>query len=398
MLRVGLTGGIGSGKSTVAARFGEHGALVVDADVLAREVVAPGSDGLAEVAKRFGDAVIMVDGSLDRPALAELVFGDQQARKDLEQITHPRIAARTHELIAAAPPEQVVVHDVPLLVEKHMGAAYHLVVIVDAPEPVRVGRLESSRGMTPAAARARIASQATVAERRAAADVWLDNSGDRAQVIGAVDALWRDRVAGFNDNVLAGARTSCPASVTLLPYDQTWPAQAARLIARLRLALGERSVDVQHIGSTSVPGLLAQDVIDIQVGVQSLAEADAPGMVQALAAIGFPQSPEHVFDDSLPWLDDEDLWHKRFHGSADPGRAAHVHVRQVDEPSWRYAQLFRDWLSAHPKERDAFAGVKTKVARSTDTRPAYTHAKSPWIVAALTRADTWADRTGWTGR
>jgi dephospho-CoA kinase len=194
VLRVGLTGGAGAGKSTVAARLRELGAVVIDADALAREVLQPGSDGLREVAAAFGRTVLRPDGSLDRGALAAVVFADPERRRELEAITHPRIAARTSELLADAPADAVVVHDVPLLVEKAMAPAYDLVVVVDAPVERRVQRLVG-RGLSEADARARIAAQATEAERRAVADVWLDNDGDVAALAAAVDALWQERLA-----------------------------------------------------------------------------------------------------------------------------------------------------------------------------------------------------------
>jgi dephospho-CoA kinase len=194
VLRVGLTGGAGAGKSTVAARLRELGAVVIDADALAREVLEPGSDGLREVVAAFGAQVLRPDGSLDRAALAAVVFADPERRRELEAITHPRIAARTSELLAAAPADAVVVHDVPLLVEKALAPAYELVVVVDAPVERRVERLVG-RGLTEADARARIAAQATRAERAAVADVWLDNDGSVADLVAAVDALWRGRLA-----------------------------------------------------------------------------------------------------------------------------------------------------------------------------------------------------------
>jgi dephospho-CoA kinase len=194
VLRVGLTGGAGAGKSTVAARLRELGAVVIDADALAREVLEPGSDGLREVVAAFGAQVLRPDGSLDRAALAAVVFADPERRRELEAITHPRIAARTSELVAAAPDAAVVVHDVPLLVEKGLAPAYDLVVIVDAPVARRVERLVG-RGLAEADARARIAAQATRAERETVADVWLDNDGSVADLVAAVDMLWRERLA-----------------------------------------------------------------------------------------------------------------------------------------------------------------------------------------------------------
>lgn len=194
MLRVGLTGGAGAGKSTVAARLRELGAVVIDADALARGVLEPGSDGLRQVVAAFGEQVLRPDGSLDRAALAAVVFADPERRRELEAITHPRIAARTSERLAAAPADAVVVHDVPLLVEKALAPAYDLVVVVDAPVERRVERLVG-RGLAEADARARIAAQATRAEREAVADVWLDNDGSVADLVAAVDVLWRERLA-----------------------------------------------------------------------------------------------------------------------------------------------------------------------------------------------------------
>jgi len=195
-VQIGLTGGIGSGKSTAAARFAELGALVIDADALAREVVEPGTDGLAAVVAEFGEQVLDADGRLDRPALARLVFGDEAARGRLNAIVHPRVRARAVELIAAAPPGTVVVQDVPLLVETEQAGAYDLVVVVEAPEELRVRRLAADRGMSAEEVRARMASQATDEQRRAVADVVLVNDGTPDDLSAKVDALWADRIAG----------------------------------------------------------------------------------------------------------------------------------------------------------------------------------------------------------
>jgi dephospho-CoA kinase len=195
-VQIGLTGGIGSGKSTAAARFAELGALVIDADVLAREAVEPGTDGLAAVVAEFGEQVLDADGRLDRRALARLVFGDEAARGRLNAIVHPRVRARAVELIAAAPPGTVVVQDVPLLVETEQAGAYDLVVVVEAPEELRVRRLAADRGMSAEEVRARMASQATDEQRRAVADVVLVNDGTPDDLRAEVDALWADRIAG----------------------------------------------------------------------------------------------------------------------------------------------------------------------------------------------------------
>lgn len=192
---VGLTGGIGSGKSEVARRLAELGAVVIDSDRLAREVVEPGTEGLAEVVAAFGPEVLGPDGALDRPALGRRVFADEAARHRLEAIIHPRVRARSAELIAAAPPDAVVVNDVPLLVESGIGAGFDLVVVVAASEPSRLSRLARYRGMSAEEARSRMAAQATDEQRRAVADVVLDNDGSLEELRAAVDRLWYDRLA-----------------------------------------------------------------------------------------------------------------------------------------------------------------------------------------------------------
>jgi dephospho-CoA kinase len=195
MLRVGLTGGIGSGKSTVARALARRGAVVIDADAIAREVVEPGTPGLAAVVERFGAGVLDGDGRLDRPKLAALVFADPAARTDLNAIVHPRVAAETARRIGAAPSDAVVVIDVPLLVEA-ARSGYDLVVVVEAPEAVRLERLVG-RGMDPDDARKRMGAQATDAERRKVADVVLDNSGTEDDLERQIDALWAQLTASL---------------------------------------------------------------------------------------------------------------------------------------------------------------------------------------------------------
>lgn len=195
-MKVGLTGGIGAGKSAVAARLHELGAVVVDADVVAREVLEPGTRGLAAVLDAFGAEVLDQEGALDRPRLGALVFADELARHRLNAIVHPLVAARTAELVAAAAPGRVVVHDVPLLVENGLAAAYDVVVVVETPVALRLTRLARSRGMSEDQARARMAAQASDAQRQAVADVILDNSGSPAELRAQVDRLWADQLVG----------------------------------------------------------------------------------------------------------------------------------------------------------------------------------------------------------
>ena len=192
MYLIGLTGGIASGKSLVSSRLAELGAVIVDADVLAREVVEPGTAGLAAIAAHFGSTVIRDDGTLDRPALGAIIFADPHERETLNGITHPAVWKRAKELFEAAPADAVVVYDVPLLVEGAKGRQldFDLIVVVDASIDTRLHRLMEHRGMTREEALHRLNSQASDAERLAVADVVIDNEGTVEATLAQVDALW----------------------------------------------------------------------------------------------------------------------------------------------------------------------------------------------------------------
>ncbi|WP_328999069.1 dephospho-CoA kinase [Kribbella sp. NBC_00709] len=195
MLRVGLTGGIGAGKSAVSSRLAARGAVVIDSDVLAREVVARGTDGLSEVVAAFGPGVLTADGDLDRPALGKIVFGDETARRKLEAIVHPRVRARAAEIEQQAPADAVVVHDIPLLVETGQAGRFDVLLVVDVPVEVQVQRLTAHRGMSDEEANRRISSQASREDRLAAADVVVDNSGSLDDLDRRIDQVW-EQLAG----------------------------------------------------------------------------------------------------------------------------------------------------------------------------------------------------------
>ncbi|MEN9620257.1 MAG: hypothetical protein RL499_450, partial [Actinomycetota bacterium] len=195
---IGLTGGIAAGKSVVAARLAELGAHVIDADLLAREAVAPGSPGLAAIHERFGDAVLTPNGTLDRPALGALVFADSEARSALNAIVHPEVHRLYRERLAqieSDDPGAIVVYDVPLLVEARSADEFAEVVLVDAPADVRVERLVALRGLDRASAQQRVDAQASDADRRAVADVIIDSSGSLDHTLAQVDALWQRLVS-----------------------------------------------------------------------------------------------------------------------------------------------------------------------------------------------------------
>ncbi len=190
MLRVGLTGGIGSGKSEVARLLTGHGAVVIDADQIAREVVEPGMPALDEIVAEFGTDVLTTEGTLDRPRLGEIVFADDDRLARLNQIVHPRVGKRTTELMERAPADAVVVYDVPLLVESELQAMYDVVVVVDIPERTQVERVRTNRDMPEEQARSRIRAQATREQRRAVADIVIDNSGSREELRRRVGEVW----------------------------------------------------------------------------------------------------------------------------------------------------------------------------------------------------------------
>ncbi|MDH6109904.1 dephospho-CoA kinase [Kitasatospora sp. MAP12-15] len=190
MQKIGLTGGIGAGKSSVSRLLVSYGAVLVDSDLIAREVVAPGTPGLAAVVAEFGPAVLDADGALDRPALGAVVFADPERLQALNAIVHPLVRARSAELEAAAGPDDVVVHDVPLLAENGLAPLFDQVLVVDAADEVRVERLVRLRGMAEAEARSRMAAQATREQRLAVADLVIDNNGTPAELEAQVKQVW----------------------------------------------------------------------------------------------------------------------------------------------------------------------------------------------------------------
>ena len=199
MLRVGLTGGIGSGKSAVAGRLAALGAVVLDGDKAARAVVEPGTPGLARIAETFGPGVLRPDGSLDRAKLAGIVFSDESALGQLNAITHPlihqHIQAAEEAAVAAGGPDTVVVHDIPLLAEGQRAAGFDVVIVVDVPAELQISRL-AGRGLPEDQARARMAAQATREQRLAIADIVIDNSGTLAELDRRVAEVWADLRSG----------------------------------------------------------------------------------------------------------------------------------------------------------------------------------------------------------
>jgi dephospho-CoA kinase len=192
MLKVGLTGGIGAGKSEVSRLLVERGAVLIDADRIAREVVAPGTPGLAAVVEAFGEEVLAADGSLDRPRLGSIVFADAAKLATLNAIVHPLVGARSRELEEAAADDAVVVHDVPLLTENGLAPLYDVVIVVEASPETQLDRLVRLRGMTEEDARARMAAQATPEQRREIADIVIDNDVPLADLERRVKDVWAE--------------------------------------------------------------------------------------------------------------------------------------------------------------------------------------------------------------
>jgi dephospho-CoA kinase len=192
MLKVGLTGGIGAGKSEVSQRLASYGALVIDADQIARAVVEPGTPGLAQVVGLFGTGVLAPDGTLDRQRLGEIVFGDDELRAKLNSIIHPLVGARLRELEQGADADAILIEDVPLIAENDLAGFYDLVVVVDVPPRLQEERLIRDRGMTPDQVAARMAAQASREQRLAIASIVVDNSGSLAELDREVGELWAE--------------------------------------------------------------------------------------------------------------------------------------------------------------------------------------------------------------
>lgn len=358
VLTVGLTGGIAAGKSVVAARLRELGAVLIDADVLAREVVAPGTDGLAAVVDAFGSDVLTGDGHLDRGALGALVFGDDGARATLNGIVHPRVRAEAARRIAAAPRGSVIVQDIPLLVETGQEDAFHLVVVVQAAEEDRIRRMVEQRGMSAEDARSRIAAQATDAQREAAADVVLANAGTVDALRRRVDELWHERIVPYNENLLAGrpavrvrpggavssgvaggAVSSGVASPDgAAPGGKHAAERIARRLARAGADLGILRIERQERGEDAdesdrpVDPQCAEDAAALVLRVVVPDHATADRLWQPFADAGFPRvadeqavgeqsAGERAAGDQVPSA--QSCW---LHRSCDPGQAVDVQV------------------------------------------------------------------------
>lgn len=286
MLRIGLTGGIAAGKSVVARRLEGLGAVLVDADVLARRVVEPGSEGLQQVADAFGPEILAEDGSLDRPALGRVIFGDAAARERLNAIIHPRVRSASASLIVAAPEDAIVVEDIPLLVETGQAARFHLVIVVDAPHAERVRRMIEHRGMDESDAEQRIDAQVPGPERLREADAVLSNAGTADQLLAAVDALWRSRILPFAADLATG-QPAVIAAVRPMPSDMALEGTSdlpRRVRAKIEAALPE------GVQATCEP-LDEERSDDVTTAALRIVvrEADHEDVAAALAAAGFPQ-------------------------------------------------------------------------------------------------------------
>lgn len=278
----------------MAKTFVDRGGYHVDADKIAREVVEPGTPGLAQLVDAFGTDILDAEGSLDRPALAAKAFVDDESRTRLNSIVHPLVGARTQELVEAAPADAIVIQDIPLLVENNMAPFFHLVVIVHADAELRVQRLTEVRGMPESDARARIAAQATEEQRRAVADAWLDNSGTPAELAAASAALWEERLAPYEANVRA--RRAAEPDAKLVAADPSPETVATRLTNRLWALAGDKAVTID-----TSPG-----VEPLALTIRTVDDAARVALAERLPDGGF------VLSDAATYL------------SADPGRPARV--------------------------------------------------------------------------
>lgn len=277
MLNLGLTGGIGSGKSAVSAVLHEIGATIVDADKVAREVVEPGTEGLRLIRATFGDAVLTAEGALDRPALAKIVFNDDDARLQLNAIVHPLVRARSEQIVRSAGEKAIIVHDIPLLAEGTTAPSFHLVLIVVAPEAVRLERLTTSRGMDRDDALARIEAQATDEQRLAIADIVLDNGGSPQELRSQIERQWRERLAPYGQALAEQA----PARARVTPREGAVGREQARLTWALAdldvTAVVTRDQDVVVTGEREAVGPALERAG--WFGTQKLRPADPGGIL-----------------------------------------------------------------------------------------------------------------------
>lgn len=379
MLRIGLTGGIGAGKSTVSEILAAHGAAIIDADKIAREVVAPGEPLLEDLAAAFGDLVIGDDGGLDRAQLAAAAFADDKSTAALNALMHPAIRDRTRDHFARHSDAEVVVHDVPLLVENAMTPGYHLNLLVDVPAELRLERLMSARGMARDDAESRIARQASDEDRYAVCDVIIDNADSVAATQGRVAHLVDDRILPFAANLAAQRRAERGPAELLEPGGRDWPLQAQRIIAKLHHGIGDH-FRIDHIGSTAVPDLAAKDVIDLQLLVPDL--DTARDLSDRLADLGYPGK------DAVDNLGEGHLEAKRFHANTDPGRAVNLHVRTTDSVGAVFAREFVELLRTDTVERERYAQLKRTLAYdyAGDVHShGYAEAKEPYFLTMRRR-------------
>ncbi|WP_104117329.1 dephospho-CoA kinase [Arthrobacter sp. B1805] len=305
MLRIGLTGGIAAGKSVVARRFGELGAVVVDSDLLARAVVAPGTDGLAEIMEAFGPGILAADGTLDRPALGRLVFADAAARERLNAIVHPRVRRGAAELIKRAPVNAVVVEDIPLLVETGQAARFHLVVVVDAPDALRIERMVHERGMERPDAEQRVAAQTSRDQRLREADAVLPNDRRLGDLLASTDALWSGRIEPFRANLAAGR----PAHGRGVPTDAAGLAGTSGLGRRVRYKLAAALPSGVSFGGDDAAGPRDDDASRAEVRVMPGEADDVVTVSRAVTSAGFPRVLDAVEGHRGDWA---------VHRTADP--------------------------------------------------------------------------------
>lgn len=401
LLHIGLTGGIGAGKSTVAAIFAELGAQIIDADKLAHEVLEPGSSALAEIGEVFGSEFINSAGELERGALGAYVFNNPEQLKKLNAIVHPAVAKLTKDRVAELPADAVIVHDVPLIAENDLKANYHLVFVAQCPQQIRMDRLTQERGMSLENARSRIAAQANDEQRRKIADALIPTHGSIETTRAAVEKLWQERVLPMQRNMMQNTRSPHSPQVRLLPNPpepRSWQVQAQQLMDRIIVVLKDVGLQVgtdftvDHIGSTAIGGIWAKDVLDVQL--QVINESAQERISQALIAGGFPGQPAFDYAKSGWPAGAGNRVPKMFHANADPAREVHIHIRAVDSLAASYALNFVKLHRQSLIQRDRYAQLKAQLLRTTANRAEYADRKEayfddvwPAIAQLLTEAE-----------
>lgn len=375
MIKIGLSGGIGSGKSTVVKMLSSCGAYIIDSDKLAREVVEPGTPGLHSIVEHFGEKVLAESGELNRNALSAIVFQSDEARKVLNSITHPRIAQRTQQLIEEAPRDSIIVHDTPLLVELNLGVFYDAVIIVWASMETRLHRLQKYRDMPQEEALSRIHAQTSDEIRSQTADVVIDNNSTVEAARAQVYDLFYHYLVPWRDHLIEGEPLSMPISlVSHQGKNPIAPKIIARLWTLLHSVTDSGIVSIEHIGATSMNLSLGQDIIDIHITVTHWNKKDI--ILSTLKDGGYVM---------VKYRHDEEKLAEYILSSTNPLRKSCIYIHHVDNPCREMYLHSNEFLRLHPQYHQQY--IQSKVEGLLSEK--YSHNKKLFFESLYPQIQQW---------